>query len=271
MFPFPKGIVPVAVAATISTFAFGSVAQGANMVSYRAVYDIRLADAKRGSNISAASGQLAYGVKKTCDGWLVNQTGSMYFQTTTGEVLPQPLTFSSWESATGTQYRFTSMDDQEGGEVILGAARMSESRSGGEAQFSKPQPSTFKLPAGTLFPIEHTVHILDQALAGKSQFENAVFEGVNVEGAKLLVTFVSPLSVRARDISTRLASEALKNPGWNFRLAYFDPESQTGEPLYEIEADYLDNGIPVRWLLDYGDFTVEMGMSKIEMLSKPDC
>lgn len=271
MFASFKGLVPVTVAVAMSISTFGGEVWAASMASYRAVYDIRLNEAKRGSNVSAASGKLAYGVKKTCDGWLVSQSGAMYLQTTTGEVLTQPLTFSSWESADGAEYRFTSMDDPEGGDVILGAARRSKDAKGGQAEFSKPQAAQFTLPTGTMFPVEHTVHILRQAAAGKSQFQNMVFEGVSVEGAKLLVTFVSAMSGQALDAAKRLSQKELNRPGWNFRLAYFDVESQTGEPMYEIEADYLDNGIPVRWLLDYGDFTVEMGMSKIEFLPEPDC
>jgi len=258
-------------ATAIAIVTLSSAAQAANLVSYRAVYDVRLVDAKRGSSVTAASGQIAYGVKETCDGWLVNQTGTMYLQTSSGDVVPQALKFSSWESSDGTQYRFTVMGDGGDSDIILGGAKMPKGQRGGEAQFSRPEPTTFKLPANTLFPMQHTDHILNQAALGKMQFENSVFEGTDVEGAKLLVTFVSPLSARSRDLSARFKSKALNRPGWNFRLAYFDPTSRTGEPLYEIEADYLDNAIPVRWMLDYGAFTVEMGMSKIEILPKPHC
>jgi len=265
-----KPIFSLATAACLMV-GVAAPALAANMASYRAVYDVRLAEAKRGSAVSAASGQIAYGVKEACEAWLVNQTGTMYLQTTEGDVLPQTLNFSSWEAHDGTQYRFTVMGD-EIDDTILGGAHLSkDGQAGGEAQFAKPEAATFPLPARTVFPMEHTEHILAQALAGKTQFQNTVFEGTDVEGAKLLVTFVSPLSDRAKTMSSRFKMDALKRPGWTFRLAYFDPVSQDSEPMYEIEADYLDNGIPVRWMLDYGDFTVEMGMSKIEILPAPDC
>lgn len=267
MFQSLKTIAPIVALACLISFA----ADAANMVSYRAVYDIRLAEAKRGASISAASGKIAYGVKQACDAWLVNQTGTMYLQTTTGDVVPQTLNFSSWESADSTQYRFTVMGDAGDADNILGGAYMPQSGQEGEARFSKPEAATFVLPQNTLFPVVHTGHILDQAAAGKTQFQNMVFEGTDVEGAKLLVTFVSALSARASELSARFQTKAMKRPGWTFRLAYFDPTSQTGEPMYEIEADYLDNGIPVRWMLDYGDFTIEMGMSKVEILPRPDC
>ena len=255
----------------VASVGFANAVYAANLVSYRAVYDVRLVDAKAGASISAVSGQIAYGVKKTCDGWLVNQTGTMYLQVTTGDVIPETFNFSSWESADGTQYRFTVMGDEGDSDVILGGAKLAKSGGRGEAQFSKPEPATFPLAAGTMFPMEHTNHILDQAARGQSQFENSVFEGTDVEGAKLLVSFVSAISARSQALLERFKTEALTRPGWNFRLAYFEPTSKTGEPMYEIEADYLDNGIPVRWMLDYGDSIVEMGMSKIEILPKPDC
>jgi len=257
-------------AASSTALTITTVAAAANMASYRAVYDVRLVDAKRGSRFTAASGQIAYGVKEACDAWLVNQTGTMYLQTTTGDVFPQTLNFSSWESRDGASYRFTVMGEKGEEDTILGGAKLRKN-GGGEAQFTRPDSMTFKLPANTMFPVVHTAHILRQAEVGKTQFQNTVFEGTDVEGAKLLVTFVSPLSKHARTISNALKIDALKQPGWTFRLAYFDPQSQTGEPLYEIEADYLDNGIPVRWMLDYGEFTVEMAMSKIEVLSAPKC
>lgn len=269
MAPFSK-VVFVSVAATLVVCGLGSIANAADMVSYRAVYDIRLDSAKNGASISGVTGQLAYGMKDTCTSWLVNQSGTMYFETSAGDVIPQPLGFSSWESSDGTQFRFTSLG--EGGDnAILGGAKKGKDGGAGEAQFSKPEEATFPLPAGTLFPAEHTAFILQQALAGKTQFENMVFEGVEVEGPKLLVTFVSPLSERARNLAAGFKIEAMTQPGWNFRLAYFDPASRTGEPILEIEADYLDNGIPVRWIVDYGDFIVEMSMSKIEILPKPGC
>lgn len=243
-------------------------AVAANLVSYRAVYDVRLSESRNGSLVTAASGQIAYGTKQSCDSWIISQTGAMYLQTAEGDVLPQPLNFSAWESQDGTQYRFSVMGEDPDAAILGGAEKNGEV---GEATFSRPQSVRFDLPKGTLFPMVHTDHIINQAQKGVTQFQNYVFEGTDVEGAKLLVTFVSPLSAMAQQYTQAVSDKALSRPGWNFRLAYFDPEDPASVPMYEIEADYLDNGVPVRWVLDYGDFSVEMGMSKFETLSPPDC
>ena len=239
-------------------------AEAANLVSYRAVYDVRLSEARSGSAVTAAGGQIAYGTKESCDAWIVSQTGGMYVQTSEGDTIPHPVNFSAWESKDGAKYRFSVMGEDPNA-AILGDARK------GAADFFRPVEVSFKLPEGTLFPMVHTDHIINQAQKGISQFQNFVFEGTDIEGAKLLVTFVSSLSNRALSYKDKLTDQALTRPGWNFRLAYFDPEDPASIPMYEIEADYLDNGVPVRWLVDWGDYSVEMGLSKFETLSPPDC
>lgn len=257
-----------------ATFVFSSssfAADTLDLASFRAVYDVRLAAAQTGSSFSGVSGQIAYGMKKTCDAWLVNQAGTMNVETVEGDVISEPMNFSSWESQDGTQYRFTVMGDSGVDGTILGRAKLTAKGAAGSAEFSRPEKQTFALPAGTMFPAVHTTHILKQAMAGATQFQNMVFEGTDVEGVKLLVTFVSPLSKRGGAIAEKYAVQGVLRQGWTFRLAYFDPQSQAGAPIYEIEADYTKDAIPVRWVLDYGDFSVEMSMSKFERLPSPVC
>lgn len=267
MRPISKILIAVA---GFAAFSAGR-AEAGQLVSYRALYDVRLANVMRGANVTDAGGKVAYGVKETCDAWVANQSTSMQFQTNTGDVISQSVTFSSWEAHDGTLYRFTGAEDGNDAATILGGAKLARAGAGGEAQFTKPEAHTYKLPIKTMFPVKHTEHILEAAAAGNTQFENMVFEGIEVEGAKLLVTFVSTMSKSATMMAARQDSPQMKRPGWNFRMAYFDPTSQAGAPMYEIEVDYLDNGIPVRWVLDYGEFSVEMGLSKIDILPPPTC
>ncbi|MCW8916885.1 MAG: cell envelope integrity EipB family protein [Magnetovibrio sp.] len=263
-----KKLILVVTATLTATFAVVSLAQAANLASYRAVYNARLSNVSNGANVTAVTGQIAYGAKRTCGAWLVNQAGGMYFQTTTGDVIPQPLNYSSWESEDGLQFRFSVMGDEPDTTILGGAKRTGL---GGEAQFTKPEPVNFTLPEGTIFPFEHTAYILDQAQAGHTQFENYVFDGTDVEGAKLLVTFVTAMSGDVVERLSSFSAPALKKTGWNFRMAYFDPAERSSVPIYEIEADFLDNGIPVRWVMDYGDFAIELRMEKFESLPDPNC
>lgn len=239
--------------------------------SHRAAYEVSLDSIREDVAISSVSGKIAYGVEKVCGGWLMAQSGTMNLHLPSGETLPQTMHFSSWESDDASQYRFTMKSEGDGGETLLGTAHM-PAGAPGKANFTHPEAAQFALPKGTLFPTAHTAFLIASARAGKTQVESLVFEGTEVKGAKLLVAFISPLSDAAKAVQASLSDQTLvARPGWTFRLAYFDPQSQTGEPLYEVEADQLDNGVSLRWVLDYGSYAVEMKLNKIEPLSKPGC
>lgn len=160
-------------------------------------------------------------------------------------------------------------DGADRGEDVRGTAKMSAG--GGVANFTHPERTEFNLPSGTLFPVAHSQFMIDQARSGQTLMESRLFEGADVEGAKLVVVFVSPLSAEAREVVKQVGGDLVARPGWTFRLAYYDPSARTSEPLYEVEADILDNGVAPRWVLDYGDFSVVMRLAKVEALDKPDC
>lgn len=263
MFSFIK---PVFVACVLAVPFTAS----AELVSHRAAYGVSLASARDGVPLEAISGQIAYGIEKVCGGWLLAQSGTMNMQLPTGKVVPETMQFSSWESDDARNFRFTVKAQGDSTKVILGTAEIA---AGGQAvaSFSRPEAKRFDLPKGTLFPMAHTAFMIDAARAGKSQAESFIFEGTDVEGAKLLVAFISPLSDDAKVVMNALGGDLLGRPGWNYRLAYFDPQSQAGVPLYEVEVDLLDNGVAPRWVLDYGAYAVEMKLNKIEPMAKPKC
>lgn len=259
-----------AVAACVLSSLPAAMAQAGELASHRAAYDVSLAGARDNVSISAASGQVAFGVEKVCGGWLSAQTGTMNLHLPSGEVIPQTLHYSSWESDDFSQYRFSVKVQGNGEEVILGTAQIQPGAEG-SATFNRPESQNFTLPKGTLFPMSHTAFMLGAAQAGRDQVEAYIFEGTAVEGEKLLIAFISPLSEAAKAVQEKMSGELVRGQGWNFRLAYFDPKSQTGEPLYEVEADLLDNGVALRWVLDYGSYALEIKLNKIERLVKPDC
>lgn len=244
--------------------------KASDLAAHRAVYGVSLGENRDATGLNTVSGNIAYGVEKVCDGWLLAQSGTMNMHLPSGAVASQQLHYSSWEADDGSTYRFTVTTEGDGQDVILGDAEIQPGQKG-VARYRRPEPLEYELPPGTLFPVSHTLFMIEAARAGKTQVQSHIFEGTEVEGAKLLVVFISPMSKTARDVVNEVGGGVLGRPGWNFRLAYFDPADQSGQPLYEIEADMLDNGVAPRWVLDYGAFTVEMKISKIEGLPRPDC
>ncbi len=237
-----------------------------DLVAHRAAYEIRLGEQKdSNSGVVDVSGRVVYGLKKTCGGWIMEQDHAMNIHLQNGKAVPDRVQFSSWEADDASRYQYSMSSASSAESGILGNATMGNG--GGKAVFQKPESATFALPAGTLFPLAHSRALLAHARNGESQFNATVFEGTGVEAAKLLVAFISPLA----EGKWRQLDPLLRVPGWTVRMAYFDPASQASEPLYEVEADFLENGIAPRWLLDYGSFTVEMNIRKIEALPQSGC
>lgn len=245
-----------------------SGAAAAELASHQAGYTI-MVDESRDASVTAVSGQVVLVQQRVCEGWLQQQNNVMNMHLPTGDVIPQSVNFSSLES--GNTYRFSTKVGGSENSSAMGRAEMPAGGGAGTAVYDRPKDINFVLPPDTLFPVAHTQFLIDGATSGKTQLQSHIFEGAQVEGAKLLVAFVTPLSARGLSVVDTVGGDLLHRPGWNFRLAYFDPASQTGEPLYEVEVDLLDNGVAVRWVLDYGTFSVEMKLGKVEAMAPPHC
>lgn len=258
---FSLALVSLAALLGLLPTAAGAV----ELVPHRAAYSITMVDQGGDSSVVGISGRVMYSFEKVCGGWILQQEHAMKFELQNGNVVPEYVNYSSWESEDGTRFRFSSNSNDNSEDVVLGDATMSGN--GGEAVFKMPENVVFELPKGTLFPIAHTRKIIAHAEAGKIQHNTTTFEGAELEGAKRIVAFVSPLKKKNR----KNLGELVEHPGWTFRLAYFDLTNLSPEPMYEVETDLLNNGIATRWLLDFGDYSAEMNLVRIEPLEAGGC
>ena len=235
------------------------------LASYRAIYDVSLAKGYNNRVFSEMSGRVVHEFQKVCGGWVLQQEGAMELRLVEGGLVPDYMTFSSWEADDGSRYRYSLSRNKDPSQTILGDANMGAG--GGVASFQKPEAVQFNLPKGTLFPIAHTKEMIARAEKGEIQFNAVTFEGTEVEGAKLISAFVSKLAPGGAGSNNKLTDR----PGWVMRMAYFDPETPTPEPIYEIEVDLLDNGIAKRWLLGYDGYGAEMILKKVEAIPAGEC
>ena len=250
---------------SLSTTAYASA-----LASYRAIYDVRLAEGHNNGNIVGISGRIVYNFQKICGGWVLQQESAMELQLAEGGSVPDYTAFSSWEADDGSRYRYSLSRNKDPEQTILGDAKMIPG--GGVASFQKPKSVQFNLPKGVLFPVAHTKEMIARAEKGETQFNAITFEGTEVEGAKMISAFVSKLAPANDKYSNDVSlGELADRPGWMVHIAYFDPDALTPEPIYEIEVDLLDNGIAKRWLLGYGSLGAEMILKKVEAIPASDC
>jgi hypothetical protein len=241
-----------------------------DVVPHRAVYAMSLASAKGSSGVVSARGALSFEWGDSCDGWTIEQRYKLQLSFAQQIEIEIATNYITWESKDGMLYRFKVRKTKNGKpeEEVSGEAHLDGPGKGGSADFSLPKKNAMDLAPGTLFPTQHTLVLLERALAGERMVPRVVFDGATPEGA----ANVSALIGRPLPQAAEGAEPFLKRPGWYMRLAYFgiDKKDST-EPDYEIGMDLQDNGIARGIRLDYTDFSIKGTLEKIELLPKPAC
>ncbi len=239
------------------------------VVPHRALYDMSLVSASRQSGIVGVSGGLAFEWAETCDGWTVEQRYKLRLLRTDGPEMEMRSSYASWESKDGLGYRFNLRSERDGvtDEEYRGSASLEAKGDAGSARYTKPDNRTERLPAGTVFPTEHTELLIERARAGERMFSRTVFDGTTEYGTMLINAFIgAPLEVADH------ADEPLTNvKGWRMRLAFFPLDSGAALPEYEVGLEMQENGIARSVVLDYGDFTIRGVLAGVERLPRPGC
>jgi hypothetical protein len=118
-----------------------------DLASHRATYTLSLDPASKSGRFTNVRGTMTMLLERTCEGWIVGQNMLMAVATSEGEEVKQGLRYTGWESSDGLRFRF-----------------VGRSQTNNQPQESKGEA---KLPAGTLFPVAHTLWLIEQAMEGR--------------------------------------------------------------------------------------------------------
>lgn len=249
--------------------ATSMAAVAAKIQPHRAIYAMSLGSARNGSKVSDVRGRMMFEWADACDGWTTEQRFQLRFVYSEGDDMAMNTNYTTWEAKNGLRYRFNvrKLVNGELDEEVRGEANL-QADGAGTAQFTKPEPQEMELPAGTMFPTAHTLAILDHAERNEPFFTRTIFDGSDAEG---------PTEVSTVAGKPGAPKESGKDPllkvgkSWPVRMAFFPLQSDSAQPEYEMSLRLLENGIAESMQIDYGDFTVNAVLEKIEALPKSGC
>ncbi len=245
------------------------------IVPHRAIYKMTMTSLKNGSSISDVSGKMFFEWADSCDGWAVQQHLQLHFTCAEGDESEVNSTVITWESRDGKRYNFNVRRLTNGKETENYRGKATAGEQGGRGIYTIPKDKKdVLLPPGSLFPSAHTILILQKAEAGEKFFTRRVFDGSDEEGAADISAFIGEPAGAASLAETTTESGGnplLAQPGWPVRLAFFSPESETGEPDYEMDLTLQANGIARSMQIDYGDFSVSGVLADLETLPSSGC
>lgn len=261
----------------LSLLASGAAhAAGFSLQPHRAVYDLSLREAREGSGVEQLTGRLVLEMARDCEGYVLNQRILTRMFNTDGMEVLNDFSVSTWENLEGTLFRFN-LRNQVNGELVEevdGRAQLNGPNGAGEAVFNKPEESKLTLPAGTIFPFEHTLRLLKTAASGKDNLGVPVFDGSGDDGLYHTFSVIGgpgPVAMAPQPGGDLLAGER----SWNVRLAYFpywtDRKGAADLPEFEIGFLMYENGIAGDLVLDYGNFALNGRLTTLQALPKPQC
>jgi len=246
------------------------------LAAHRAIYDLKLGEARGKRSLEAVRGRIVYDFAGSpCEGYALQFRQVTELDNGEGKVALSDLRSTSWEEGDAASFRFKSQNyvDQKLVEEVDGTAKQGAKG----ATVSLTKPKTTSLEVGRVaFPSEHMRRIIAAARAGQSLLDLTVFDGSET-GEKVYQS----LTVIGRKISPdhKPDDAAAGKPElegrarWPVTISYFDRAKTDGEqtPVYAISFEAYDNGIARALVLDYGDFSVAGTLSSLDIKDAAAC
>lgn len=253
--------------------ALPSSAHALDLVSHKAIYDIRMVSSKNGAQVIGVNGKMLYTVKKSCDGWISDHRFTLDYEYSGTPPVQVETKFTSFESFDGNSLNFSSnrMSNGEFDQELRGQAHISKDPMvENSANFSIPSDLSFKLSPTTLFPVNHTIRLIEAAQKGQKIMNAKVFDGSDDKGP-VEINAVIGKKVKP-DSETKFDKTLMNVGGWSMRLAVFT-KNEEDEPLsdYEMTMELLENGIVKNMIVDYHDFSVSQKLVAIEPVKPEEC
>lgn len=236
--------------------------------SQNAVYSLTLSKL-RTHDITGATGRLQFQAVDGCSGWATYQHITLIIRNADGSLTKSVSDYRTWESKDAKSLTFNVSQTDENGKmqvVDAGVATHTGADNSGIVEFSVPAGKTLTLPAGTLFPMQHTEALLEAGRDHKTFISPLLFDGTTASG--VTPTFITIFSHQPAEKTpwpdlNRYAST-------NVSIAFFPEENQDSTPDFSTSMRYFENGVTTDVALDFGDFVMNGKLASLSIPSS-DC
>jgi hypothetical protein len=239
------------IAAVLSALmGIAAAVAGVPLANYRSVHDLSLAVGADMSEAGAVKARL--GQARTDD------VRSVMFETVDGF------------------YEFTHETYAEDNLVEVSAGVAERKDDGIAVTLNEPEEASVSIAAGTAFPTEQVVRVLEAAIAGKRFVAFDIYDGT--EGGEVVYstsTVIGQASTDAGDIGveTSIADAGFAGQRhWPVTISYFkQPAGTDMTPDYTMSIIVYENGVSRDITLDYGGFALAGKLTQLEVLPTPAC
>lgn len=247
-------------------------AAAAMLAPHRAIYEIRLVSAQSGSQLVNVSGRMMYEWRPTCDAWISKHRFDIAYEYADTPPMTISSDFSTFEPFDGKSMDFTSQRRKDGVLYEELRGRAEHEAKTGTASYTMPPDLDFDLPEGTLFPVGHTLAVLEAQQAGTKFFKSVIFDGSDDQGPVEVTSFLGA-SVDDKDKykgNKDIDANLMTGEAWKARLAFFPLDEMSETSDYEMSLVFHENGIITDMVINYDDFTISQDLVALEPVES-DC
>jgi hypothetical protein len=279
-FPTARAALASLFGVTLVLFPSALAAAQAGLAPHRAVYDMALEKSGTSAGISALTGRMVFELKgNACAGYeqsmrFVTETLDRHGKTS---VTDQRSTFFEYADRRRFRFRTDQYRNQRLAEKTRGEAVRDENNQGLKVDIDRPAKKVLDIKRQVLFPVEHSIRLLEAARAGKTLFTVDLFDG-SEKGEKVYATTAALGAKQGPGVNAGLekvvSAESLDKLGaWPVALSYFEvgDKKRDAVPNYELSFLYFENGVSRKLFIDYGTFSMRGKLVKLEMLPQKPC
>ena len=248
-----------------------ALAAPARIQSHEASYLLRLAESGSGG-LSDARGRIEFQWAEFCDGWRVNQKTYLVLTDADGRNHESGWTLQAWEAKDGLRYLFDleRVEKDEEPFRTKGVATLEGPGLGGKVKYELPRKRERRLPAGTVFPTQHTREILQAAEAGDLLLWRHIFDGTDENdlfGVNALIG--PPIGSEVPPKFDRPMLHGVRS--WRVQLAFFLPDERIAEPDHTQNQRLYANGVVDELTFDYADFSLTATLQALTPIPASAC
>lgn len=261
---------PVSAAETMNRYVPDS-----RVVPHKALYKIEMVEKRSGAQVLNISGDMFFEWKSTCEAWTTDHRFKLNYEYADSAPMRITSDFTTYERYAGDSFDFNSRRYRDGElyQELRGRAVMPSAGKIDEATYTMPSELKFDLDEGTLFPVAHTLNVLEAAREGKKFYATTIFDGSDEEGPAEVTAFIGAPVNGAELVSDAkgIDKSLLTGKAWQVRLAFFPLKNEEIDSDYEMDIVLHDNGVISDMYVDYKDFSVTQKLVALERIEPATC
>lgn len=244
------------------------------ILPHKALYEIKMISKKGSARILNISGKMMFELKGSCEGWNTDHQFDLVYEYADSPSMRITSDFSTYETYDGNEFNFTSQRKRNGQlfKEIRGKSDLT-GENAYKAIYSIPEGLVFDMSEGTVFPMKHTLEIVNLFETNKKFFNRIIFDGSDEEGPVEVNSFIGEtVNVLAKiKPGPEIDANLLNAQARKVRMAFFPLDNMEEGSDYEMTLLFHDNGIISDMEIDYRDFSVSQTLVALEEIKWAEC